>query len=105
MVSTLLILLRSSPVMCKSLRFCLVSLMIVAFCAVGAMAQSQASSGQIVGTVKDPQGSAVPNATVTITNPAIGFSKTYQTNEDGEFRAVSLKPGDYTVEVAAQGFG
>jgi len=91
--------------MSKSLRLCFVTLLIVACCAIGAMAQSQASSGQIVGTVTDAQGAAVPSASVTVSNAEIGFSNTYTTNEDGQFRAVSLRPGEYTVEVTAQGFG
>ncbi|HYY42843.1 MAG TPA: carboxypeptidase regulatory-like domain-containing protein, partial [Pyrinomonadaceae bacterium] len=70
-----------------------------------ANAQSQATAGQIVGTVKDPQGAAVPNATVTVTSPATGFSQTFTTNENGEFQAIQLKPGDYTVEATAAGFG
>src|SRR5215510_8427356 len=69
-----------------------------------ASAQSQASSGQIVGTVKDPGGAAVPNVAVTVSNPDIGFSQSLMTNEVGEFRALLLKPGYYTVEPMVQGF-
>ncbi|MFL6207764.1 MAG: carboxypeptidase regulatory-like domain-containing protein [Pyrinomonadaceae bacterium] len=85
------------------------ALMLVVLCLgfgfINANAQSQAAAGQIVGTVKDPQGAAVPNATVTVTSPDIGFSQTFTTNENGEFQAIQLKPGDYTVEVSASGFG
>src|SRR6266404_363281 len=104
MVTTFTNSLRSSPDMHKFLRFCFASLVVLAMCALSAMAQ-QAGAGQIVGTVTDTQGASVPNATVTVSNPAVGFSQTYQTNDQGEFRDVSLKPGDYTVEVTAQGFG
>lgn len=69
------------------------------------LGQTQSAAGEIVGTVKDPQGGAVPNATVVITSPEIGFSQTFTTNESGEFRSLSLRPGDYTVEVTAPGFG
>jgi hypothetical protein len=69
------------------------------------MAQSEATTGRITGTVKDSQGAAVPNASVTVSNPANGFSQTLTTNENGEFNAVQLRPGDYTVEVTATGFG
>jgi outer membrane receptor protein involved in Fe transport len=69
------------------------------------MAQSEATTGRITGTIKDSQGAAVPNATVTISNASTGFSQTVNTNENGEFNAVQLKPGDYTVEVTATGFG
>ena len=70
-----------------------------------ALAQSDATGGQIVGTVTDQQGAAVPNATVTVTNPATGLSKTLTTNDEGGFRAAALQPGNYTVEIAAPGFG
>ncbi len=68
-------------------------------------AQSQASTGQIVGTVKDPQGASVPNATVTVNNIATGLTQTLTTNSDGAFRAVLLPVGDYTLKVNAPGFG
>ncbi len=70
-----------------------------------ASAQSQASTGQIVGTVKDPQGAAVPNATVTVNNAATGLTQTLTTNNQGVFRAVLLPVGDYTVKVNSPGFG
>src|SRR5260370_15592720 len=91
--------------MSKSLRLCFVTLLIVACCAIGAMAQSQASTGQIVGTVKNPNGELVPGATVTVTNPATGLSRTITTNDQGGFSAVNLPSGEYTVNVEAQGFG
>jgi hypothetical protein len=91
--------------MSKSLRLCFVTLLIVAVCAIGAMAQSQASTGQIVGTVKNPNGELVPGATVTVTNPATGLSRTIATNDQGGFSAVNLPSGEYTIDVEAQGFG
>jgi len=96
--------LRSS-LMCKFLRFCLASLLLVAICAIGAMAQSQASTGQIVGTVKNPNGELVPGATVTVTNPANGLSRSVTTNDQGGFTAPNLPSGEYTLDVEASGFG
>ena len=74
-------------------------------CALMALAQSQASTGQIVGTVKNPAGELVPGATVTVTNPATGLSRTLTTNDQGGFSAVNLPSGEYTIDVEAQGFG
>jgi len=91
--------------MCKFLRFCLASLLLVAICAIGAMAQSQASTGQIVGTVKNPNGELVPGATVTVTNPANGLSRSVTTNDQGGFTASNLPSGEYTLDVEASGFG
>jgi outer membrane receptor protein involved in Fe transport len=70
-----------------------------------AMAQSEATTGRITGTVRDSAGAGVPNASVTVSNPSNGTSQTVTTNENGEFNAVQLRPGDYTVEVTATGFG
>ncbi|MBA3322829.1 MAG: carboxypeptidase regulatory-like domain-containing protein, partial [Pyrinomonadaceae bacterium] len=86
------------------------ALLLLAFglvCGAGssALAQSAATGGQIVGTVTDQQGAAVPNASVTVSNAATGLTQTLTTNDEGGFRAVSLAPGDYTVEVTASGFG
>jgi hypothetical protein len=90
--------------MSKFPQVALIALMILCLSAVG-MAQSQATTGQIVGTVKNPNGELVPGATVTVTNTETGQTQTLTTNDDGSFRAVSLQPGNYTVEVTAQGFG
>lgn len=91
--------------MCKFLRFSFTSLLVLAMCALTVMAQSQASTGQIVGTVKNPNGELVPGATLTVTNPATGLSRTLTTNDQGGFSAVNLPSGEYTLDVEAQGFG
>ncbi|MGI9165345.1 MAG: carboxypeptidase regulatory-like domain-containing protein [Pyrinomonadaceae bacterium] len=90
--------------MSKVARFSFVAFLVLSIGAI-VMAQSQASSGQIVGTVTNPNGEVVPGATIVVTNPAIGLARTLTTGEQGDFRAVSLPPGDYTIEVTAQGFG
>lgn len=61
-------------------------------------------SGDIAGTVTDPSGAAVPNATVTVTNTGTGATTTLTTDAAGTYRAALLKPGDYTVTAAASGF-
>lgn len=91
--------------MSKFLRFSFVSLLVITMCALSVMAQSQATTGQIVGTVKNPNGELVPGATVTVTNPATGFTRTTTSNDQGGFTAANLPSGDYTVDVEAQGFG
>jgi len=90
--------------MSKIMRLSFAVLLALTFSAV-AVAQSQATGGQIVGTIKNPNGELVPGATVTITNAATGLTQTLVSNDEGGFRAVSLPPGDYTIEVTAAGFG
>src|SRR5262245_21344725 len=70
-----------------------------------AMAQSPASTGQIIGTVKDPQGAPVSGASVKVSNAATGLTQNFTTNTEGIFRAVLLPVGDYEIKVNAQGFG
>ena len=68
------------------------------------LAQSQASSGQISGTVTDSTGAAVPNATVKIVNKNTGVEKITASNDRGEYRFLSVQPGVYTVTANGSGF-
>jgi hypothetical protein len=61
-------------------------------------------SGDIVGTVSDASGAAIPNAQVTVTSKANGQVKTVTSDHVGEFRVPLLGPGKYKVSVTAQGF-
>jgi hypothetical protein len=67
------------------------------------MAQSAGTSA-LAGTVTDPSGAAIPNATVTITNNATGQSRTTTTGADGTYRFTLLPPGNYKVAFSANGF-
>jgi outer membrane receptor for ferrienterochelin and colicin len=66
--------------------------------------QSQQGTGQIVGTVYDQTGAAVPGAKVSATGKATGLLREVETNEDGGYRIVLLPPGPYTISVVASGF-
>ena len=70
-----------------------------------AIAIAQTVNGVISGTVTDPSGAVVPNATVTITNTGTGASQTVKTGSGGEYRFSLVPPGAYTVEIRAAGFG
>jgi hypothetical protein len=70
----------------------------------GRVASAQAVFGQIIGTVTDPTGAAVPGATITVTDVAKGTSVTLQSNGAGEFTVEHLIPDTYTIKVAAPGF-
>jgi outer membrane receptor protein involved in Fe transport len=67
-------------------------------------ANAQAVYGSIIGTVTDPQGAAVPNAKVTVTNVRKGSSETATTNDQGNYSVTHLIPDVYDVSVTAQGF-
>jgi hypothetical protein len=70
----------------------------------GRAGEAQVTTGTITGTVKDPQGAAVPGATVTITEVDKGTVSTYATDNDGAFVAPFLIPGTYDVAVELTGF-
>ncbi len=67
-----------------------------------ALAQFGSATGGIYGRVADEQGGLLPGVTVTIKGPAAPASMF--TDARGEFRAVNLSPGRYTVALALQGF-
>jgi len=59
--------------------------------------------GAIRGTVADPTGAVVPNATVIATNTATNVQKTTVTTGAGEY-ILNVDPGTYAVKAAASGF-
>ncbi|MEZ5403422.1 MAG: carboxypeptidase regulatory-like domain-containing protein [Bryobacteraceae bacterium] len=77
---------------------------VVLFLAAALWAQSDANKGQISGTVFDANQAVVPNAGVKVKNTATGLEREMKTGETGQFRAVLLDPGPYTVTANAQGF-
>lgn len=60
---------------------------------------AQKITGAISGVVTDPSGAVVPNASVTITNKATGLTRTVTTNAAGEYQALELPFGMYSVAV------
>jgi hypothetical protein len=70
---------------------------------VGVHAQTS-TAGSISGTLRDPQGAAVPNAEVTINETATGQSRTVKTDADGFFNAPSLPVGRYVLSTSPHGF-
>ena len=86
----------------KSSRFVLSLVALMLFC-VSAFGQGQGYSS-IRGSIKDPQGSVVAGATVTLTNPSTNFTRTTSSNDSGQFAFESIQPGVYKLEVEAKGF-
>ena len=65
---------------------------------------SQNISGVLSGTVKDPAGSVIPGAQVTLTNQATKVVQNAKTNDAGLFVLSSVMPGTYTLEITMAGF-
>jgi hypothetical protein len=65
---------------------------------------AQEPFGSIEGTVKDPQGAVVQNATVTVRSIATNATRTVVTNDSGQYRVLQLQPGAYEVKATATNF-
>lgn len=86
-------------------RFCfLLGLFVVLAAFLSAYAQVDYSTGTLRGTVTDPQGAVVAGATVTVTNPSTGITKTAKSGNDGSYQVPALLPGTYTVTINGAGF-
>jgi hypothetical protein len=65
---------------------------------------AQQVSATLFGTVTDPAGAVIPDATVTALNPANGRVITTTTHGDGGYVIPYLDPADYTITVQKTGF-
>jgi hypothetical protein len=69
-----------------------------------AFAQGVGASGDLKGTVTDPQGAVVSGATVTATQPERGTKRTTTTDANGDYRLPGLLPAVYDITVERTGF-
>src|ERR1700729_3247 len=69
-----------------------------------ANAQSGGGSGSISGTVVDPSGAVVPNATVELHQPVSGLDRTTVTDDKGNFAFSNVPFNPYHMTVTAAGF-
>lgn len=58
----------------------------------------------ITGTVIDPSGAVVPNAAITLTNPATGQSRQTVSNNDGIYLFANVGVGNFTLNATSSGF-
>ncbi|MGO9306084.1 MAG: carboxypeptidase regulatory-like domain-containing protein, partial [Candidatus Korobacteraceae bacterium] len=79
-------------------------ILVFTFVAIGASAQS-GNAGAIHGTVTDPSGAVIPNATVHLTNPESGLDRSATTDALGQFTFSNIPFNPYQIAIAANGFG
>src|SRR5262245_27187943 len=83
----------------------LMSLALACLCGVAVMpARAQTGAGEITGLVRDPAGSAVPGATITVTEMRTNLQRVAVSTGDGIYTAASLAPGEYRLDVELAGF-
>src|SRR5215469_3448150 len=85
------------------LRPALLCLTLAGICATIVSAQTT-GAGTISGTVSDPTGGVVPDATVLIKNTLTGTELPLATNDAGIYVAPFLPPAGYEITVNKQGF-
>jgi Carboxypeptidase regulatory-like domain/TonB dependent receptor len=83
-------------------RYAFLSCLLLSLLAPGAF--PQVPVGTISGTVVDPTGAVISNASVTIKNKATGAERKISSAEDGTFSVAALPAGNYEVSTQAQGF-
>ena len=79
-------------------------LLSLSFCLTTPLLAQRADRATISGVVTDPQGAAVPGATVTIRNEATGVNTVHVTNAAGAYTSPPLVLGRYSVTVDLSGF-
>jgi len=77
---------------------------IPAILALAATIVAQTGNSSLRGTVLDPNGASVPDASVTIANPDVGISLNTKTDKDGGYQFLEVRPGTYVLTVSAKGF-
>jgi Carboxypeptidase regulatory-like domain len=68
------------------------------------LSQGQTATSSLRGTVSDPQHAIVVRASVTLSNPSTGFSRSTKTDNQGLYQFLQVPPGTYTLTVNQAGF-
>ena len=76
----------------------------VFYLALSLHAYAQSGGSSISGTVLDPSGAVVPNATVEIHNPVSAFDRSTSTDSSGKFSFPNVPFNPYHMTVTAPGF-
>jgi hypothetical protein len=62
------------------------------------------NAGSVTGVVTDPNSAVVPNASLTIANAVMGYTRTVNTDADGTFRFSDVPLNNYQLKASAPGF-
>src|SRR5579863_1033698 len=82
----------------------LVAAVISSFLALGTFAFAQSATTSLHGTISDSKGLVVTGAKITLNNPATGFSRTVNTDDQGSYQFLEIPPATYIMTVTATGF-
>src|SRR5215472_11447186 len=76
----------------------------VALCLLTGVLSAQNESAVLTGRVLDPAGLGVARARIRLTQTSVGAVRTSLSAEGGFYRFDLLPPGEYSIQVAAEGF-
>jgi hypothetical protein len=84
---------------------CLITFLVLVFCPqVSTQLQAQVTGQILSGKITSASGEPIPNARVTLRNPANGETKTVAVADDGSFTISNLAPGNFEITITATGF-
>ncbi|HEX7159481.1 MAG TPA: TonB-dependent receptor [Edaphobacter sp.] len=69
-----------------------------------AVGRTQSNSGTLTGTVTDPSGAIVANASVEMTNHVTGLTRTTTTDSAGQFHFYNIPFNNYHLKITMSGF-
>jgi Carboxypeptidase regulatory-like domain/TonB dependent receptor len=67
-------------------------------------ASAQSTFGTFLGTVTDPSGQVLTDATATLTNTGTGATTTAKTDKEGTYSFLNVEPGAYSISISSEGF-
>jgi hypothetical protein len=82
----------------------LVTPLVTGWIVAGASAAAQTPHGSLRGIITNEAGAALPGASVELTRVETGERREASAGREGEFTIAPLAPGDYRLEVRAQGY-
>jgi hypothetical protein len=80
------------------------SLAVIGALAAVAPLSAQSTQSSILGTVSDPTGAPVANATVSVRNEGTNAAREFKTGDSGDYRVSGLEAGFYEVKITVTGF-
>lgn len=85
-------------------RLCSISILALTLFLTSSLWGQATEFGALNGTITDPVGHVIVDATVTATNSATNESETAKTSSSGQYRIFNLLPAQYTLTISAPGF-
>lgn len=87
-----------------SMMACVSALLIVLVASGPVLAQTEAATGVMTGTVRDSSAGVLPGVAVQVKNVETGLTREFVTDENGRYRALLLPLGNYRVTASLSGF-